>query len=180
MNPFARTTSPEDRGARRRPLARLLDVRWLSALVSTLTVTAALGVALPNQGGPAVAGQTACTPDSGYSTCVRFTYSGGDQSFTVPAGVNGPVLVKAWGAGGGGVDAAYYNQNSGGGGGGFASGNLTAASGTALTIVVGQAGRTNGSGNPRRFRSASSASAFSASMLAALADNAARRSGILI
>lgn len=62
-----------------------------------------------------------------------FSYTGSNQSFVVPAGVNS-LTVKLWGAGGG---AALSNA---GGGGGFATGTLSVTPGETLTIVVGQGG----------------------------------------
>lgn len=44
------------------------------------------------------AAQVNCTADAGYTNCVRFTYSGADQTFTVPAGAIS-LNVRAWGAG---------------------------------------------------------------------------------
>lgn len=94
--------------------------------------------------GPAWAAQQDCTPDSGYNTCVRFTASGGEQTFTVPAGVT-RVDVKLWGAGGGGASTASATFVSGlGGGGAFASGGLAVTPGETLTVVVGAPGMANG------------------------------------
>ena len=79
------------------------------------------------------AAQVTCTADVGYTNCVRFTYSGADQTFTVPAGAIN-LNVRAWGANGG-----LYPGGTGGGG-GFASGTLSVTPGSTLTIVAGQAG----------------------------------------
>ncbi|WP_307598099.1 beta strand repeat-containing protein [Variovorax boronicumulans] len=91
---------------------------------------------------PARAAQATCTPQSGYNSCVRVTYSGGDQTFTVPTGVTS-VFIKAWGAGGGGPNSSYFPTQRGGGGGGFASGTLTVAAGAALGVRVGEGGGVN-------------------------------------
>jgi len=59
-----------------------------------------------------------------------FSYSGGDQSYTVPADVT-QLMVKLWGAaGGGGNDGA----------GGFTSGLLAVSGGQVVTVIVGQGG----------------------------------------
>ncbi|MDB5225606.1 MAG: hypothetical protein JWL87_558 [Candidatus Adlerbacteria bacterium] len=69
-----------------------------------------------------------------------FSYTGGDQTYTVPAGVTS-VLVKAWGAGGG----TGCNGGEGPGGrGGYTSGTLAVSPGQVLTVIVGQAGTKNG------------------------------------
>ncbi|SCX73162.1 hypothetical protein [Variovorax sp. EL159] len=96
---------------------------------------------------PATAALVACTPEPGYNTCTQVTYSGGNQTFTVPTGVSA-VFIKAWGAGGGGPNTSYYTAQRGGGGGGFASGTLTVTAGSSLGIRVGQGGRVNDTGNP--------------------------------
>lgn len=67
-----------------------------------------------------------------------FTYTGGDQTFLVPAGVTS-VSIKMWGAGGAGTSVA-------GGAGGYASGTLPVSPGDVLTVVVGGGGLTSGAG----------------------------------
>lgn len=47
---------------------------------------------------------TACTPTGSFTNCTRVTYSGGDQTFTVPAGVTA-VYARVFGAGGAGSPA---------------------------------------------------------------------------
>ncbi|GAA1956080.1 hypothetical protein GCM10009738_32510 [Kitasatospora viridis] len=86
--------------------------------------------------------QVACTPTGAYTNCARFTYSGGDQSFTVPAGVTS-LFARLWGAGGGGSPSAYYTGQYGGGGGGFTIGTFTVTPGQRLTITSGQGGVMN-------------------------------------
>lgn len=80
-------------------------------------------------------GGLSCTPGKQV-----FSYTGGDQSFTMPAGCS-TAIVKAWGAGGRG---GYYSANGAGGGaggGGFAQRTLTNLSaGSSLVVVVGQGG----------------------------------------
>jgi hypothetical protein len=70
-----------------------------------------------------------------------FTYTGSDQTYTLPAGVS---IFKSyiWGAGGGN----FYSSGFRGGGGGYTTGTVTASSaGATFTIVVGQAGESRGS-----------------------------------
>lgn len=83
-----------------------------------------------------------CTPSTGFNKCNRITYSGANQTFTVPKNVN-KIKVKVWGAGGGGNNNAYYNVTYGGGGGGFSTGLLAVSSNQVLNITVGQGGVVN-------------------------------------
>ncbi|MFC5666542.1 glycine-rich protein [Kitasatospora misakiensis] len=84
----------------------------------------------------------ACTPTSGFTNCARVTYSGGDQTFTVPAGVTS-VYARVFGAGGAGAPRAYYTGQYGGGGGGYTTGAIAVTPGQTLTLTVGQGGRMN-------------------------------------
>ena len=65
--------------------------------------------------------------------------AGTTGTFTVPSDMTS-VDITAWGAGGGGDRPQYPNVY--GGGGGFATGTLAVTPGQALTIVVGEGGRT--------------------------------------
>ncbi|MDY0813139.1 hypothetical protein [Kitasatospora purpeofusca] len=85
---------------------------------------------------------TACTPTGSFTNCTRVTYSGGDQTFTVPAGVTA-VNARVFGAGGAGSPRAYYTGQYGGGGGGYTTGTLAVTPGQSLTLTVGQGGRLN-------------------------------------
>jgi len=66
-----------------------------------------------------------------------FTYTGADQTFTVPACAC-EVEVHLWGAGGGG---ANNDNQSVGGGGAYVTGILEVIPGEVLTIVVGERGK---------------------------------------
>ena len=66
-----------------------------------------------------------------------FGYTGGQQTWTVPAGVTS-ITVKAWGAQGGGAPATGYWGV--GGKGGYSSGSASVKSGEAIYIEVGQQG----------------------------------------
>jgi trimeric autotransporter adhesin len=91
---------------------------------------------------PAIAAVVACTPTAGFTACLRYTYSGGTQTFTVPTGISN-LEIRAWGAAGGGANATWYTGQGGGAGGGFASGTLATTPGQTLNIVVGQGGIPN-------------------------------------
>jgi len=67
-----------------------------------------------------------------------FTYTGADQTFTVPSNVH-QITVKLWGAGGAGGN---YVFNDIGGGGGFASAVLNVNPGEQYSIIVGGGGLT--------------------------------------
>ena len=66
-----------------------------------------------------------------------FQHTGGDQSFTVPAGVV-EIAVYMWGAGGGAAD----NSRSSGAG-GYTEGTLPVSPGDSLVVIVGQGGHKN-------------------------------------
>ncbi|MFJ4091650.1 hypothetical protein ACIPYS_08720 [Kitasatospora sp. NPDC089913] len=86
--------------------------------------------------------QVACTPTGSFTNCARVTYSGADQTFTVPAGVTA-VYARVFGAGGAGSPRDYYTGQYGGGGGGYTTGTLAVTPGQSLTLTVGQGGRLN-------------------------------------
>jgi uncharacterized repeat protein (TIGR01451 family) len=92
----------------------------------------------------ALAAQVACTPDAGFNTCVRFTYSGANQSFTVPAGLSS-IGVRMWAGGGGGFNSTYYGNPGGGGSGGYTEGTVAVTGGSVFTVVVGGGGKVTGS-----------------------------------
>lgn len=84
---------------------------------------------------------TTCIASTGYTNCKIFSYTGADQTFTIPSDIDTSkgILVEVWGAGGGG-SVAYYNDPSGGAG-GFSKATLTTPTiGEALKIVVGEGG----------------------------------------
>jgi uncharacterized repeat protein (TIGR01451 family) len=62
-----------------------------------------------------------------------FSSTGGDQVYTVPAGVSS-IIVKAWGGAGGG------NSVGTGGAGGFVSGQISVTPGTQFRVMVGRGG----------------------------------------
>ena len=81
---------------------------------------------------------TLAGPNPGESKKV-FTYAGGDQVFTVPAGVTS-ITAKLWGAGGGGQELVA------GGAGGYTTGTFAVTPGDTLTVIVGGGGRASGAG----------------------------------
>jgi CshA-type fibril repeat protein len=95
-----------------------------------------------------MAAQVSCTASPGYTNCIRITYSGSDQSFTVPASYvpGSPLVVETWGAGGGGSTYfGAYTPNSGGAAGGYSKTVLSNVNiGDTFTVVVGQGGIFNG------------------------------------
>jgi hypothetical protein len=70
---------------------------------------------------------------AGAATVTAFSYTGANQTYTVPAGVTS-IQVYMWGAGGGGKNAVY------GGAGAMIQGVLTVTPGETLNIVVGGGG----------------------------------------
>ncbi len=68
-------------------------------------------------------------------TAFAFSYTGANQTFTVPAGVTS-LRVRLWGAGGGGGNASTVR----GGAGGYVYGTLQVTPSQVFTIVVGQGG----------------------------------------
>jgi hypothetical protein len=101
----------------------------LSRIYSVDTASAAPGAA-------ALVFQTANTIVNGALTgSTIFSYTGTDQTYTVPVGTTS-VTVTMWGAGGGG------NGNVGGPG-AFVSGTLNVTPGDTLRVIVGQGGPLN-------------------------------------
>jgi CshA-type fibril repeat protein len=82
---------------------------------------------------PAHANGPTCTPFV-YTGCVRFAYTGADQTFTVPAGITA-VVADVFGAGG------SSPLEGKGGGGGWSTGTITVTPGETLTVTVGEAGK---------------------------------------
>jgi len=82
------------------------------------------------------------TADRQFSIVIRdatiqaFTYTGSDQTWTVPSGVTA-ATIQAWGAGGGSDSS---NSGQYGAAGGYATGILTVSAGDVMKIVVGQGG----------------------------------------
>ena len=72
-------------------------------------------------------------------TKYTFTYSGANQSFTVPVGVNW-IFVKLWGAGGGAGRAGGWSYGADGGGGGHVRGLFPVTPGSTIIVVVGRGG----------------------------------------
>ena len=85
---------------------------------------------------------TACTPTAGFTVCFRITYSGADQTLTIPTGITS-IQTRVWGAAGGGANSTYYTGQGGGAGGGYSIGTVAVTPGQTLTIVTGQGGIPN-------------------------------------
>ncbi|MFF5228883.1 glycine-rich protein [Dactylosporangium sp. NPDC000521] len=82
---------------------------------------------------PAQAAAVTCTPVNG-TDCTRYTYTGADQTFTVPAGIT---LIEAALFGAGGANSLEGK----GGGGGYTTGSIAVTPGQVLTITVGEGGK---------------------------------------
>ena len=80
------------------------------------------------------------TSSSGLET---FSYTGAQQTFTVPSGVS-TITIKVWGAQGG-SGGWYSNQSycSTGGKGGYATGDLSVTAGNTVYVYVGGEGESN-------------------------------------
>ncbi|MEO9968989.1 MAG: glycine rich domain-containing protein, partial [Hyphomonadaceae bacterium] len=87
--------------------------------------------------------QTSCTPsgtnpDTGaaYDQCIAFTFTGSEQTFTVPNDVaDDDIQIKVWGASGA---SGFFGTR--GGHGAFGQGMINATDNDAYTIIVGQGG----------------------------------------
>lgn len=75
---------------------------------------------------------------STFSTKIQYDYTGVDQSFIVPQGIN-RIKVKCWGGGGGG--SSNSTRDDYGGAGGYSYGEITVNAGDEFVVVVGQGGR---------------------------------------
>jgi len=97
--------------------------------------------------GPAGPSGPAGTPSG-----VTFSYTGANQTWTVPNGVT-LVLVEAWGGGGGGGRTSGALSGGGGGAGGYARLAMAVTPGAQYTVLVGGGGagafdEAAGPGNP--------------------------------
>ena len=83
----------------------------------------------------------ALTTSAGTPVTNSYSYTGSEQTFTVPDGVTS-INVKMWGAGGGGSCSGTCGS---GGSGAFVKGDLAVSPGQTIKIVVGQGGAYPGS-----------------------------------
>jgi LPXTG-motif cell wall-anchored protein len=117
--------------------------RKRSGLKAAFGATAAIAlvgclVGIPSA--PAEADALTCTPPAGFTNCVTYSFSGADQTFTVPAAVT---TVYAEASGSGGQNTTFAGSGPAGIG-GLASGTIDGlVGGTVLTLTVGG---TNGFG----------------------------------
>ena len=84
-----------------------------------------------------------CSFFKGYTQTTTFTYTGGTQTYTVPAAVTS-LLVDVIGAQGGGVECAIGSYQSRGGCGGRVRATIAVNPGDVLTITVGGGGGSGG------------------------------------
>jgi uncharacterized repeat protein (TIGR02543 family) len=84
---------------------------------------------------------TQCFTDPGFNNCRVISYTGTNQTFTIPSDIDVTkgIMVEAWGAGGGGT-FAYYGDPSGGAGGYSKAKINSPTAGGVLTVIVGQGG----------------------------------------
>ncbi len=114
---------------------------WPVALLAAPTATgAAVDLAGPAR---AAASAAACTAQWPYLHCLRYSYTGGDQVFTVPGAVTS-IRVLEWGAGGGGAGTGVPQYGAGSGG--FTVGEAAVQPGADFTVTVGQGGYDSGAG----------------------------------
>jgi hypothetical protein len=72
-------------------------------------------------------------------TKLTYAYTGANQSFVVPAGINW-IFVKLWGAGGGAGRIGGWSWGADGGGGGHVKGLFPVTPGSTIILVVGRGG----------------------------------------
>ncbi len=75
-----------------------------------------------------------------------YTYTGADQTYTVPDGVN-KIKVRMWGGGGGGGHKGGWSFGYQGGGGGYTEADMSVVPGQVLTVMVGAGGNAGTTGN---------------------------------
>ncbi|WP_441250511.1 hypothetical protein [Kitasatospora sp. McL0602] len=127
-------------GVSMRRLPRLLRILVSGALVASSASTGTLAaVTWASAAQPGDRALTPCTPTTGFDLCRRITFSGGDQTFTVPAGVTS-LDVRLWGAGGGGHAGTASDAWNSAGGGGYTTGRVAVTPGQLLTVTVGRGG----------------------------------------
>jgi hypothetical protein len=98
-------------------------------------------------------GGLAVTPAPALAASITFAYTGGAQSFTVPAGVTQITVTAAGGQGGPGVRAGSNCslQTGCGGGGALVTATIPVTSGQTLDIMVGAAGTPGANGGAGGF-----------------------------
>jgi hypothetical protein len=121
--------------------AALCVVLWPAAVLLAPAAPAA-GVGGSGWAQPA-ASPSACTAQWPYRHCLRYSYTGTDQVFTVPGSVTS-IMVLEWGAGGGGADVGLPQYGAGAGG--FTAGQVAVRPGDDFTVAVGQGGYVSGTG----------------------------------
>jgi hypothetical protein len=111
------------------------DTRWnASSIFGMATALAFLLSAGLVISAPSASAVVQCTPTGGFTNCVRYDFTGADQSFTVPAGVTSirPVVNGA-----GGRNTTFAGSGVAGSG-GRTTGTINGLiGGTTLTLTVG-------------------------------------------
>lgn len=121
----------------------LTGIFSLSSTASAQTITCPSNITVNAANGQCAQTVSYSQPTStlGGTTVRNFNYTGGLQSFVIPAGVTS-VQIECWGGQG-----RNNAQGLAGGRGGFARGNLAVSAGQTLRIYVGGGGGTSTSGH---------------------------------
>ena len=129
------------RGLKRSPLFVLLSFVFV----------ASLAVLVQPAGSPAAQAAGECpagwTYESGTGTCFRSFTTTGANTWTPPAGVTSANYFIVGGGGGGQGQSSCSNSCKGGQGGTRATGSITFAASTSLTVTVGAGGSQNSAGS---------------------------------
>jgi hypothetical protein len=115
------------------------------AIAGTLTATANNSAAISLAGN--------ATGFCAGGTVLTFSYTGANQTFTLPAGCSS-FSAQLWGAGGAGglVTSSGYLAGGGGGGGGYTVATVSSGTGTnVFTVIVGAGGNVSASSNTTSF-----------------------------
>ena len=108
-----------------------------SAVASDTTSTFTVSAATTNQTSTRSFSITVNAP-----VVTTFSYTGSEQTFSVPVGVTA-VVGYVWGGGGGGGTNGGWSTSYAGGGGGAAEGTINTTSISTLKVIVGQSGAPN-------------------------------------
>jgi hypothetical protein len=133
------------RDHRRKLAGAAAAVAGLSIALGPLAIMSA--AAVTTTGAAAVTPVTETAPQAsscaapGYAHCLRYSFTGDDQSFTVPAGVT-KISVLLWGAGGGGASSSNGQFTAGAGG--YTTGDVAVHPGQHFTVTAGQGGSASG------------------------------------
>ncbi|MFS8130858.1 MAG: beta strand repeat-containing protein [Candidatus Dojkabacteria bacterium] len=117
-----------------------------STITNSYTFIGPIGTSVSPNTGSTVGGTDVTITGTNFSKSVStmtFSFSGGDQTYTVPEGVTS-IKVKVWGAGGAGGKVGGWGYGAPGGGGGYTTSDITVTPGQTLTVMVGGGGSAAG------------------------------------